>query len=502
MIGSPPCLFAAVSPPAWLPRLDRRAALRLAQRIRWSLKAGPADQGHGPGDLDLSSFALGALTGCPSWSVARQRSSCSTSHPGSPRPDAGPGGRYLFHRSAGRGLRREATRWWHRHGRRERLRRSWPMAARPSSRRPASVRSPTTWWRHGPPRIIGVWLVDVTTGRGQQLAANGRSAALDSLKFGARVHPLAGRASLTGASLADAPKRHPPAFSVCQTGSAGRAHEPPSAWRPPARRFHGVHHLGDPSARSGCCRLRHLPARDLSMSRDTGTLGDGRAVGETIREGADAFVRRQYTTIAVRPGHRYRRDRGGSPMCLRWPACIRAGQDRDRVPGRRRLLGRRGSSACSSRPGELRTAAAARTQPERARSRSRCAAAPSRASWWWRCRCSASSASSRSTAACATRTSPGAVPDRRLRLRRLASWRCSPSSAAVSTPRPPTSAPTWSARSRRASPRTTRATPAVIADLVGDNVGDCAGRGADLFESTAAENIGAMILGVAICTSR
>lgn len=40
--------------------------------------------------------------------------------------------------------------------------------------------------------------------------------------------------------------------------------------------------------------------------------------------------------------------------------------------------------------------------------------------------------------------------------------------------------------------------PAVIADLVGDNVGDCAGRGADLFESTAAENIGAMILGVSI----
>ncbi len=40
--------------------------------------------------------------------------------------------------------------------------------------------------------------------------------------------------------------------------------------------------------------------------------------------------------------------------------------------------------------------------------------------------------------------------------------------------------------------------PAVIADLVGDNVGDCAGRGADLFESTAGENIGAMILGVAL----
>jgi len=40
----------------------------------------------------------------------------------------------------------------------------------------------------------------------------------------------------------------------------------------------------------------------------------------------------------------------------------------------------------------------------------------------------------------------------------------------------------------------------VVADLVGDNVGDCAGRGADLFESTAAENIGAMILGVAVFT--
>jgi K(+)-stimulated pyrophosphate-energized sodium pump len=39
--------------------------------------------------------------------------------------------------------------------------------------------------------------------------------------------------------------------------------------------------------------------------------------------------------------------------------------------------------------------------------------------------------------------------------------------------------------------------PAVIADLVGDNVGDCAGRGADIFESTAAEIIGAMVIGVA-----
>src|SRR2546425_573768 len=43
--------------------------------------------------------------------------------------------------------------------------------------------------------------------------------------------------------------------------------------------------------------------------------------------------------------------------------------------------------------------------------------------------------------------------------------------------------------------------PAVIADLVGANVGDCAGRGADLFESTAAENIGAMILGAGLAAA-
>ncbi|MHA1222114.1 MAG: sodium-translocating pyrophosphatase [Candidatus Heimdallarchaeaceae archaeon] len=39
--------------------------------------------------------------------------------------------------------------------------------------------------------------------------------------------------------------------------------------------------------------------------------------------------------------------------------------------------------------------------------------------------------------------------------------------------------------------------PAAIADQVGDNVGDCAGRGADLFESFSDNIIGAMILGIA-----
>jgi len=38
--------------------------------------------------------------------------------------------------------------------------------------------------------------------------------------------------------------------------------------------------------------------------------------------------------------------------------------------------------------------------------------------------------------------------------------------------------------------------PAVIADLVGDNVGDCAGRGADLFEASADNLICSMIIGL------
>jgi len=40
--------------------------------------------------------------------------------------------------------------------------------------------------------------------------------------------------------------------------------------------------------------------------------------------------------------------------------------------------------------------------------------------------------------------------------------------------------------------------PAVIADLVGDNVGDCAGRGSDLFESISDDYITAMILGATL----
>ncbi|MFO8017431.1 MAG: sodium-translocating pyrophosphatase [Promethearchaeia archaeon] len=40
--------------------------------------------------------------------------------------------------------------------------------------------------------------------------------------------------------------------------------------------------------------------------------------------------------------------------------------------------------------------------------------------------------------------------------------------------------------------------PAAIADLVGDNVGDCAGRGADLFESASSDVVGGMVLGLTL----
>lgn len=42
--------------------------------------------------------------------------------------------------------------------------------------------------------------------------------------------------------------------------------------------------------------------------------------------------------------------------------------------------------------------------------------------------------------------------------------------------------------------------PAIIADAVGDNVGDCAGRGADLFETATSDAVGGMVLGFTLAT--
>lgn len=70
-------------------------------------------------------------------------------------------------------------------------------------------------------------------------------------------------------------------------------------------------------------------------------------------------------------------------------------------------------------------------------------------------------------------------------------------SAVVSTQKQPMSEPTWSAKSKPASPKTTRATRQPLPTNVGDNVGDVAGMGADLYESYCGSILATSALGAA-----
>ena len=145
-------------------------------------------------------------------------------------------------------------------------------------------------------------------------------------------------------------------------------------------------------------------ARDV-MSRDTGTP-EMVAVGDTIREGADAFVKRQYTTIAVlaivgaviigvviglveTPDVADVPSLAGLPIGVMTGIAFLVGAVCSGV-GHHRHVHRRPLERPDRRGGP--------EQPERTRSRSRCVAAPYQGSWSSRSACSVSRASSSSTA--------------------------------------------------------------------------------------------------------
>ena len=164
--------FAAVSPPAWLP--DSTGVL-LSGSPGGSLE--PAEPGEpvkamDPGRLDLTSFELGALR------LARlERGAAAVvlldQPSGSSRPEAGPDGRYLFIEVQAEAGEAGGTLWL-------------TTVGGSAFDVLADGGAPVTAAGYGPePNDVvaaragsglsgGVWLVDVTSGSGQQLVADGR----------------------------------------------------------------------------------------------------------------------------------------------------------------------------------------------------------------------------------------------------------------------------------------------------------------------------------------
>ena len=250
-------------------------------------------------------------------------------------------------------------------------------------------------------------------------------------------------------------------------------------------------------------------ARDV-LSRDTGTQAMQDVAG-TIYEGAVAFIRRQYTTIAIlavvgavvigavitiveTPEVADVPQLAGLPIGIMTGVAFLVGALCSMASG---IIGMFVASGRTSGPRRRRGAASSR------RSRSRCAAGPCRASSSSPCRCSASGASSPPTTRSSATSPPAEAPFLIVGFGFGASFVAlfAQLGGGIYTKAADVGSDLVG-KVEKGIPEDDPRNAGVVADLVGDNVGDCAGRGADLFESTAAENIGAMILGVAVFTHR
>ncbi len=237
----------------------------------------------------------------------------------------------------------------------------------------------------------------------------------------------------------------------------------------------------------------YMLARSV-IGSDAGTA-EMQAISNAIREGAEAFLERQYQTIgiiaavlAVVVFVGYQALAPNGPL---------RAQDRHQLPRRRRLLRPRRLHRHvllhpRQHPHRLRRPQLASTAHSGAPS----AAAPSPASSSSRSRCSASAPCSSSSAASSIRRQ---VPYQLVGFGFGASLVAlfAQLGGGIYTKAADVGADLVG-KVEAGIPEDDPRNPAVIADLVGDNVGDCAGRGADIFESTAAENVGAMILGAAL----